>query len=242
VDYVDFVILSNQWQDEPGDPSADIAPPGGDGTVNSDDLLVVAANWLAGAQEASIPGDLTLDLALDDTWMYQNVGSSTNSDLTASVSIIDDPGDNSTYSYSWEFILPADVTVEPSTKSGGGPGDTSWNFAAPNTNQPLGLSDSGQAITVKVTVTGDDHGNLGSAEAQFGIALLADVNNDKMVTVVDRTIINAFWRLGSAGNFTLKDCDVNSDDTVGVADRSIANAVWRGQIGQSSVSEPCPFR
>jgi predicted outer membrane repeat protein len=48
VDLVDFVILSNQWQDVPGQPSADIAPPGGDGTVNSDDLLIVAANWLAG--------------------------------------------------------------------------------------------------------------------------------------------------------------------------------------------------
>ena len=48
VDLVDFVILSNQWQDVPGDPSADIAPPGGDGEVNSDDLLIVAANWLAG--------------------------------------------------------------------------------------------------------------------------------------------------------------------------------------------------
>jgi hypothetical protein len=242
VDLIDFAIVCYQWLDVPGEPSADIAPPMGDGIVNSDDLLAVAGNWLAGAQEALIPGDLTLDLALDDTWMYQNVGSSTNSDLTASVSIIDDPGGNSTYSYSWEFILPGDVTVEPSTKSGGGTTDTSWNFAAPGTNAPGGLSDSGQPITVKVTVTGDDYANSGSAEAQFGIALLADVNNDKMVSVVDRSTINAFWRLGSAGDFTLKDCDVNSDDSVGVADRSIANAVWRGQIGQSSVSQPCPLR
>jgi predicted outer membrane repeat protein len=48
VDLVDFAIVSYQWMNGPGDPSADIAPPGGDGEVNSDDLLVVAANWLTG--------------------------------------------------------------------------------------------------------------------------------------------------------------------------------------------------
>ncbi len=241
VDSVDFVILSNQWQGVPGDPSADIAPPGGDGAVNRDDLLIVAANWLAGSQ-APIPADLIVDLTLDETWMYQNLGGSTNSDLTATASIIDDSAGNSTYTYTWEFVLPGDVTVEPSTISGGGTGDTSWNFAAPNVNQPDGLSDSGQALTVKVTVTGDDYDNSGSAEAQFGIALLADVNNSAGINVADRSIINAFWRTGSAGSFTLKDCDVNSDGSVNVADRSITNAVWRGQLGQSSVSSPCPFR
>ena len=48
VNLIDFAILSYQWLGVPGDPSADIAPPGGDGAVNSDDLLMVAQNWLAG--------------------------------------------------------------------------------------------------------------------------------------------------------------------------------------------------
>ena len=125
--------------------------------------------------------------------MYQNLSGSTNSDLTANASIIDDPSGNSSYTYTWEFVLPVDVTVEPSTISGGGTADESWNFAAPNVNQPQGLSDSGQAVTVRVTVTGDDYGNTGSAEAQFGIALLGDVNNDKMVNVIDRIIMNAMF-------------------------------------------------
>jgi hypothetical protein len=179
---------------------------------------------------------------MDDSWMYQNLPGSTNSNLTATASITSDPATNSSYTYEWEFILPPDVTVEPSTITGGGPADTSWNFAAPGCDQPAGLSDLGQAITVKITVTGADYANTGSAEAQFGIALLGDVNNDAGVNVADRSIINVFWLTGSAGSFTLEDCDINSDGAVNVADRSIANAVWRGQIGQNSVTSPCPFR
>jgi hypothetical protein len=200
------------------------------------DLEIVAENWLAGA------GNMVIELTLDNLWMYQNVGSSTNSNLTANVSIADDPIGNSSYTYTWEFILPPDVTVEPSTITGGGPADTSWNFAAPDTNQLQGFSDSGLPLRAKVTVTGDDYGNSGQAEAQFGIALLGDVNNDAGVNVADRSITNAFWRTGSAGGFTLKDCDVNSDGTINVADRTITNAIWRGQLGQTSVTTPCPLR
>jgi len=50
-----------------------------------------------------------------------------------------------------------------------------------------GLSDSGQVVAV----TGDC-GNTGQAE--FGIALLGDVNNDGVVNVADRSIANAIWR------------------------------------------------
>ncbi len=240
VDLVDFAILSYQWLDAPGDPSADIAPPGGNGEVNSEDLLVVAANWLTGTEVPA--GAIIVNLSMDESWMYQNLPGSNNSELTATASIIDDPALNSGYTYEWEFVLPGDVTIEPTTLSGGGAADTSWNFAAPNVNQPQGLSDSGQPLTVKVTVTGVDYANTGSAEAQFGIALLGDVNNDRVVNVADRSIINAFWRTGAAGSFTLKDCDINSDTAVNVADRSIANAVWRGLLCQNSVTEPCPFR
>ena len=56
------------------------------------------------------------------------------------------------------------------------------------------MSDSGQVFTVRVTVTGDDYGNTGQAEAEFGIALLGDVNNDGVVDVADRAIVNGFWR------------------------------------------------
>jgi len=48
VDFADFEILASQWQDEPGIPSADIAPPGGDGIVDELDLDVLCDNWLAG--------------------------------------------------------------------------------------------------------------------------------------------------------------------------------------------------
>ncbi len=245
VNLVDLAIVSYQWQGVPGDPSADIAPPGGDGAVNSDDLLVVAGNWLAGTQTPPpIPTDLTVDLTLDETWMYQNVGSLTNAKLTATVSITDDPLDNSSYTYDWEFILPGDVSLPPTITDGGGPADPNCKFAAPSCDEPDGLSDSGQALTVRVTVTGDDYANSGTAEAQFGIALLADVNNNGTVNLIDRILIDEFWRTGSAGSFTLRDCNVNSDaaGTVNVVDKIIATEVWRGNLSQSSVSSPCPLR
>lgn len=42
----DFAVLAAQWGGTPGTPSADIAPPGGDGVVDMLDLLMLAENWL----------------------------------------------------------------------------------------------------------------------------------------------------------------------------------------------------
>ena len=47
VDMDDAAILAAQWLSAPGQPSADIAPPGGDAAVDSLDLLMLAENWMA---------------------------------------------------------------------------------------------------------------------------------------------------------------------------------------------------
>jgi len=162
--------------------------------------------------------------------------------MIASVSITDDPMGNSSYTYEWEFVLPPDVSLPPTTVIGGGPAEACCTFAAPNCNEPNGLSDSGQPFTVKVIVTGDNYGNIATAEAQFGIALLGDGNNDTFVNVDDRDIINDLWQTVAAGEFTLRDCDLNCDSYVNVADRGIVNAIWQGALGQNSVTSPCPLR
>jgi hypothetical protein len=187
-------------------------------------------------------GLLAIEMDMDKVWMYQSLPGQTNSELAATVSVTDDPLTNSSYTCQWEFILPDDVSIPPAITGGGTLSDPCCVFAAPPCDQPAGLSDSGQAFTIKVTVTGDNFGNTGTAEAQFGIALLGDANNDGVVNVADRSIINAFWRTGAAGPYTFTDCDVNGDTAVNVADRSIANAVWRGVLGQNSVSSPCSLR
>ncbi len=193
-----------------------------------------------GAHEHQFP--MALELDLSNTWMYQNVRDRILSNLTAEVLITNDPLNNTGYTYDWEFILPDDVTVAPTITVGGGPTDPCCTFAAPSCNEPDGLSDSGQALTVKVTVTGDDYGNTGTASAQFGIALLGDVNNNRRVNVTDRIIMNAYWRRGSAEPFTFRDCDIDCNGYVNVVDRIIANAIWRGKLGSGSVTTPCPFR
>jgi hypothetical protein len=184
--------------------------------------------------------DITADLTLDAAWMYQNLPGQSNSAIAAMAANIDDPLDNSSYTYTWEFMPPSDTTATPVTLAGGGPADDAWLFAAPacDTN---GLSDSGIPHVVRVTLTGNDHGNTGMAEAEFGICLLGDVNHEGVVNVADRSIVNAFWRTGSAGSFTLRDCDVNGDGVMSVADRSIVNAIWRGMLCSNSVGTTCPL-
>jgi len=46
VNFVDFAILAGQWRQTPGIPSADIAPPEGDGAVDLEDLYLMAQEWL----------------------------------------------------------------------------------------------------------------------------------------------------------------------------------------------------
>ena len=230
VDLADFTSFGAAWSVTDCNKAADF---NGDCLVDISDLLIFAEYWLEGAGE-------TISM-LDNLWMYQTVYIP-KSNLTASAWVIDDPLANSSYTYDWEMVLPDDVTVAPFTLSGGGPDDISWTFGAPFCTEPNGISDSGQPFTVKVTVTGNDYGNIIMAEAQFGIALLGDVNNDGVVNIADRSIINAFWRTGAAGSFSLRDCDLNCDGVVNVADRSIVNSVWRGVFGQNSVSNPCPYR
>ncbi|UCF43883.1 MAG: hypothetical protein JSV99_02880 [Planctomycetota bacterium] len=221
---------------------------GGSVCVVGSDYAVVGAyygdgNWTdSGAAYLFDVAVLSASIEMDEMWMYQSLPGQSNSALTAGVSVTDDPMGNTTYSYAWEILLPGDVNLAPVTVTGGGASDAYWTFAARGCDEPGGLSDSGQTFTVRVTVTGDDYGNTGQAEAEFGIALLGDTNNDGVVNVADRSITNAFWRTGSAGAYTLRDCDVNCDGVVNVADRSIANAIWRGILGQNSVGTPCPLR
>ena len=46
VDFMDFAILSLQWQHPTGEPSADIAPDPIDGKVDIQDMAAIAENWL----------------------------------------------------------------------------------------------------------------------------------------------------------------------------------------------------
>jgi hypothetical protein len=47
VDMEDFSILSFQWQGEPNEPSADIAPEPADNWVDLLDLITLSENWLS---------------------------------------------------------------------------------------------------------------------------------------------------------------------------------------------------
>ena len=185
---------------------------------------------------------LDVDLQMDNLWMYQNLPGRTASNLTATVSTTYDPLANTSYTYDWEFDLPDDVSIAPAIASGGGTAEAFCTFAAPDCDQPRSLSDSGQTFTIRVTVTGAEFGNSAQAEAQFGIALLGDVNNDTKVNVIDHIIMNAFWQTGAAGSFTFRDCDINCDGPVNLIDRIIANEIWQGTLGRNSVSNPCPYR
>ncbi len=239
VTLIDFSFFAERWFNDNCGTTNDCDRTDLDfsDVVDVGDLRIFSNLWLARAGET-----MAVDLTLDNTWMYQNLPTTTTSNLTANVSIIDDQYNNTSYTHDWEIILPDDVSIAPAITDSGVATDTFCTFTAPNCNEPNGISNSGQPFTVRVTVIGADFGNIGTAGAQFGIALLGDANNDTVVNVADRSIINAFWRLGAAGSFTFKDCDINCDGAVNLADRSIANAIWRGVLGRNRVTQPCPLR
>lgn len=239
VSFTDFAILARYWLESNCYSSnncggADLIYNNG---IDKADLRLFAKNWLC-----TYSGTMNIELVINNLWMYQNLPGATKSNLIANVAITNDPLSNSSYSYVWEIVLPSDVSLGPDTLNGGETDDTFWCFAALNCNQVNGISDSGQVFKVIVTVRGNDYNNTGTAEQEFGIAVLGDVNNDGIVDLADRSIINAFWRTGSAGPFTLRDCDLNCDGTIDVADRSIANALWQGTLCKNEVSFPITLR
>jgi hypothetical protein len=73
VDFVDFAILASQWLEAPGVPSADIAPPGGDGIVDIRDLSLLADNWLLGVI-VIVPEEPNTTNALVSHWKFDEGG------------------------------------------------------------------------------------------------------------------------------------------------------------------------
>ncbi|MHC4497785.1 MAG: hypothetical protein ACYS21_01575, partial [Planctomycetota bacterium] len=49
-DFKDCAVLAGQWRQAPTEPSADIAPYGGNGIVDWLDLRTLCDNWLAGVE------------------------------------------------------------------------------------------------------------------------------------------------------------------------------------------------
>jgi hypothetical protein len=243
---------SQSWdQDALTSPCIDAGDPNDDysGEPQPNGMLInmgayggTAQASLSSLSPSQVSETLGIDLRVDNLWMYQNLPGKTASHLTANVSIIDDPLSNSSYTYQWELILPRDVNVAPTIIDGGSKNDALCTFAAPSCDQPEGLSDAGLPYKIRVTVTGNDYGNTAIVEAGFGISLLGDINNDAVVNVADRSIVNVFWQTGSAGVYSLRDCDVNCDGVVNVADRSVINIIWVGTLGRTSTAAPCCLR
>ncbi len=251
--YLNNNLLKGMWTSGDGNSSVQLNTKpvtiggltAGQGAEGSIDNVMIFDKVLSEAEIGFLYNEgagLRVDLPIESLWMYQNLPGQVGSALTASVSITDDPMGNSGYSYEWEILLPRDVSLAPRTMSGGGDRDAYWSLAARGSDEPAGLSDLGQTFTVRVTVTGDDYGDAGIAEAEFGVALLGDINNDGAVNVADTSIVNAFWQRGSAGPYTARDCDLNCDGAVNIADHVIVEAIWQGILGQNSVSTPCPLR
>jgi hypothetical protein len=187
--------------------------------------------------------DITFQVDLSSLWMYQNLPNNTNSYIMAGITDFDDPQGNENYTYSLEIVLPSDVNVAP-TKIEEGDDYYLWKLVAPGCNLPGGISNSGQTFKARVKVVGNDFGNYGVAEKEFAIALLGDVDNNGKVDGDDRSMVNLFWKTGSAGPYTLKDCDMDRNGKVDSDDRSMVNLIWKKAIPgiRNSVASPCPLR
>ena len=199
-------------------------------------------NWEEYSAQSDPVNSIAVELTSDKSWIYQSLPNSTNCGITIFASSPADPMNNSSYTYQWEVELPADCSTAPTVIAGGGPTDNFITLAASSCSDMSGISDSALPHKVKLTVIGNDHQNTGSNESEFYICLLGDANNDGVVDVIDRAIINAFVKTGVAGPFTLVDCDINCDGLVDVTDRAIIVAISQGTLCGGSVSVPCPVR
>jgi len=77
VNYIDYAVLASQWLDVPGILSADIAPYGGDGIVDTNDLGVLVDFWLECSVSAATdpsPGDNESSVYLFDVLLSWSAG------------------------------------------------------------------------------------------------------------------------------------------------------------------------
>jgi len=184
-------------------------------------------------------GDFTVEVQpVSGAWMFENDGATTQNRhaMTFNVSVTQDPDPNEdwishNYTYYWNAPVNPSTGKELVLLNGGGPGDTTATYAAPDA--PAGTS---EAYVVSCRVQDEmqwDGGGTYRTDESLGagtvtVRLLGDANGDGSVTVTDFSVWksqNGQTGEGLAGDF-------NGDGQVTVTDFSL----WKANNGKT-VSE-----
>ncbi len=240
VNMLDFALMAQYWTMDCNDPNIycdSFYDLDHSEFIDAPDVAIMADQWLMGND---VNKELKIKINPSAKWMYQNFPGMVDNNITFEAQILEDQAANSDYYYIWDIAIPDDVNGMPVMLQGGTEKDSYWTIASNPANEPNEISMSGTQFEITLTVIGKEYGNFDTQSEKFSIVLLGDVNNDGIVNVKDAAIVNAYWKTGSAGSYTLKDCDLNSDGTVNETDLDIVCSVWNGILGIDNVDVPPP--
>jgi len=165
----DFAILARQWLLAPGEPTADIVPLGGDGTVDELDLAGMAEYWL----HSFLPSEYSQDFSgglpgVQDGWEYYSSDSGGRIEVVNERLRMDrDPSGTYTLNEAilhWDLVGASNVSLSFwQAESGDEQESLPANFTGHSDGDGVAVSSDGVNWTTVVNAADLDVGTTGQA-------------------------------------------------------------------------------
>jgi len=164
---------------------------------------------------------LVVQAALDWDWVYQNAPTRTQGrhKCVLTISVTSDPNGNTTYTAN--VTRNAASTGEVVIESTANP--LVWNIKGGQ----YGVDPFG-AVTLDVSVTGNEHGGTGTTTANLTVRKLGDIDGSGAVGLQDKVQMNKRLNGLATPGYDLRHFDLNGGGTVGLDDKLILNMILNG--------------
>ncbi len=173
------------------------------------------------------PEPITVSASADRDWVYEHLAAGgTACEIAFTGSIVDDPENNTSYTFTWSTIPPVDVPGAAFTEiTDDGMGQATYRPPA----RPA-WSPSGALYTIQLQITGDQAGNSGVATFTVDVRVLGDVDGDGCTDAADRQIVNDIEDGDITDPDLIEAADVNCDGFVDALDAQVIQAIETGAI------------
>ncbi len=164
----------------------------------------------------SIDCGMELTVSADVAFVYENLAPAFPAcPVTFTATVDDDPYGNTSYSYAWTFLPPADVTSGSTFDIISGSGTNQIECEAPD--RPA-YSLSGGLWGVRCVVTGNQFANQGEAILDFQVRVAGDANGDGCTNADDSTFITQVQQNPTPDPADVFAVDVNCDGSINAID------------------------
>ena len=167
------------------------------------------------------PAAITVSAALDWDWVYQNAPTRTQGrhKCVLTIAVTNDPNGNTTYTAN--VTRNAASTGQVVIESTADP--LVWNIKGGQ----YGVDPFG-AVTLDVSVTGNEHGGTGTTTANLTVRKLGDIDGSGAVGLQDKVQLNKRLNGLATPGYDLRHFDLNGGGTVGLDDKLILNMILNG--------------